>query len=231
MRPSATTAFTLAFGLALGAASHAQAQRIPSPYRYIEKGIEAGPIVGYVSSATGRFGFGPKGGLLTGVRWGIELAGPISFETTAGVIPGTRDIVSPARAEGDRVVGEADALMTTVDARLKFSVPGRRTWHRLSPFLVVGGGLAMDLAGEAPDDDLLEAEDRFEFGTSFFGTTGVGTRLFVTDRLSLRTDALFQLWQIDTPPGWAEPDRGFTGVEESEWVSGYRLSVSATIRW
>ena len=231
MRSSATLALTLVFVAVSGAVATVAAQSIPSPYRYIERGMEVGAEVGYVSSATGRFGYGPKGGLLTGARWGIELAGPVSFEAVTGVVSGTRDVVNPGRDEGDRVVGEADTRMTTIDARLKFSFTGRRSWHGLSPFLVAGGGIAMDLSGTSEDDELLEAEDQFDFGTSFFGTTGVGTRIFVSERLTLRTDAIFQLWQIDTPPGFAEPERGFESVEESEWVSGYRLSVSAVIRW
>ena len=97
--------------------------------------------------------------------------------------------------------------------------------------MVFGGGIALDLASDDAADELLEAEDRFEFGTSFFGTAGIGARWWISDRLTLRGDALFQLWQLDTPPGFATPERGFAGVEEAEWVNGLRLSVAALIRW
>ena len=225
------------FGLALIAASltglsrPAEAQSIPSPYRQIEAKKETGPFVGYVSAATGRFGYGPSGGLLVGARWGIELAGPVSFETVTSFMPGTRDVINPGRAEGDRKVGEADVLMSTIDARIKFSFAGQRTWHGVSPFMVFGGGVAFDLASDDPADDLVDAADRFEFGTSFFGTVGAGMRWWVSDRLTLRGDAIMQLWQLDTPPGFSTPERGFLAVEESEWAGGTRLSLSAVIRW
>jgi len=231
MRPSAFIGLTLVTVALAGLSSPASAQSIPSPYRHIEAKVETGPFVGYVSSNTGRFGFGPSGGLLVGGRWGIELAGPISFETTAGVISGSRDVMDPRRDVDDLKVGEADVLMTTIDGRLKFSFIGQRTWHNMSPFIVFGGGLALDLASDAVDDELLDPEDRFDFGTSFYGTAGAGARWWLSDRLTLRGDAIFQLWQIDTPLGFAEPERGFVGVEESEWANGFRLSVAALIRW
>lgn len=231
MRPSALFGLTLLILALAGLSTPAAAQDIPSPYRYIEAKKETGIFAGYVSAQTGRFGYGPSGGLLVGARWGIELSGPISFETAAGLIQGSRDVINPRRAEDDMKVGEADVLMSTIDGRLKFSFAGQRTWHSMSPFIVFGGGVAFDLATDDATDDLLEAEDRFDFGTSFYGTAGAGARWFLSDRITLRGDALFQLWQIDTPPGFAEPERGFPRVEESEWVSGYRLSVAALIRW
>ena len=231
MRPSAFFGLTFVIVALAGLSSPASAQNIPSPYRHIEANKEVGPLVGYVSSSTGRFGYGPSGGLLVGARWGIELSGPISFETTAGVIPGSRDVIDPRRELGDQKIDEADVLMTTIDARLKFSFTGQRTWNGISPFLVFGGGLAFDLASDDPADEALEPQDRFEFGTSFYGTAGGGARWWLSDRLTLRGDAAFQLWQIDTPPGFALPARGFIAVEESEWVSGFRLSVAAVLRW
>jgi hypothetical protein len=231
MRISAPVCLVLGTAALSGILNPAAAQSIPSPYQHIEAGSEAGPFVGYASVNTGRFGYGPRGGLLLGARWGIEVAGPISFETVVGVIPGTRDVINPGRAEGDRKVGEADVLMTSVDARFKFSFTGRRTWHSISPFLVFGGGLAFDLAPDAVDDELLDPADRFEYGTSFHGIMGAGTRWWINERLTLRGDAAFQLWRLDTPPGFATPERGFPSVEEKEWVSGLRLSMSALIRW
>jgi hypothetical protein len=38
----------------------------------------------------------------------VELTGPLSLEGVVGLVSGTRDIVSPARPEGDRVMGQGD---------------------------------------------------------------------------------------------------------------------------
>jgi hypothetical protein len=207
------------------------AQSVPSAYRFVDTRQEAGVFAGSASAAKGRFGFGPSGGPVVGARWGIDLTGPLGFETVASVITGTRDIINPAVVVGDRKIGEGDAMIGTLDARLRLTLTGDRTWHRLSPFFVAGGGIAMDLGSSAALDEELESDDRFEFGRSFFGTFGAGARYFVTDRLALRGDAVFSLWKIDTPPGFSDPDRGFTAVEESEWASALHLTLAAVIRF
>lgn len=207
------------------------AQSIPSSYRYLEERQEVGLFTGLMSAGAGRFGYAPDGGTPIGLRYGVELSGPLGFEGLVGVVDGSRDIVDPGRVEGDRVIGEADSRIAIIDARIRFSFPGRRSWKRLSPFIVFGGGIALDASPETALDDTLLAEDVFSFGTSFFGTLGAGTRWFVTDKVTLRADGIFSLWKVDTPPGYSDPARGFTGVEEGEWLRGNSLQFALMYRW
>lgn len=229
MRPRPWYSFVTVLALSLGGASQVEAQSIPSPFTFIEARQEAGPIFGIVDADPGRFEYAPRSGVVYGGRWGIELSGPLSLEGVATVIDGTRDVINPGRDEGDRVVGEADVLLTTLDARFKFSLTGDRMWHRLSPFIVAGGGVVFDAAGAQPDDELLEPEDQFKFGTSFYGTTGAGVRWFATRRFALRLDGTFSLWKVGTPPGFSERD--FEAVEQGEWLRSLGLTVSTLIRW
>ena len=212
-------------------APEAAAQDISSPYRFIEERQEAGAFAGYLTAKTGRFGYGPSGGLWLGGRYGLELAGPLSIEGVVGLVSGTRDIISPGRPEGDRVVGEADVLLTTIDGRLKLSVVGRRAWRGLSPFLLAGGGVAFDVAEAPAAETQIESDEVFEFGPSFFGTVGIGTRWFITERFTLRTDAIFSLWKITTPAGFADQQFGFGPVAEAEWVRGLSITGSLLFRW
>ena len=140
-------------------------------------------------------------------------------------------MIDPGRAEGDRIVGEADVLFGRAEGRLVITFTGDRTWRRLAPYLSLGGGMVFDLGGQEPADEILLPEDRFDFGSSFLGTAGLGTRLHLTERFTLRGEGTFSLYQIDTPPGFSDPGRGFTGVEESEWVSGLGLGLSLGIRF
>lgn len=222
--------WTLALAsLATPAVCHAQT--IPSSYEYLEQKQEIGPFVGHISTNAGRFGFGPKGGTVLGVRWGIEMSGPLSFEGVVGLLDSERDIVHPGREVGDQVVGVADALMTTIDLRLKFSLMGARAWKGISPFIVFGGGMAFDAAAtDTLESDLLAA-DRFDFGSSFYGTMGGGSRWFISDHFGLRADGVFSFWKLDTPPGFSDPDRSFEAVEESEWSRGLSFTISALYRW
>jgi hypothetical protein len=207
------------------------AQSIPSPYTYLEERQEIGLLFGYMNVANGRFNYGPKGGNLFGVRYGIELSGPLSFEGVIQYIDGTRWVVDPGREQGDRIIGEAPADITTIEARLKFTATGRRAWNGIAPFLAFGGGMALASSGEAELDGVLLADDRFDYGTSFFGTVSGGVRWYLTDRFTLRGDGVFSLWKIDTPPGYADPDRDFQDVGGGEWLLGRAVTVSLLWRW
>jgi hypothetical protein len=231
MRPAFQILSALWLGVALVPPTPTAGQAITSAYTFIENRQEAGLYGGYLSASTGRFGYGPSGGLMYGARYALHLSGPLSLEGVGGLISGTRDVINPARAEGDRIIGEGDVLLTTVDARLRLSATGDRAWHGLSPFLVFGGGVAFDVAEAAAADELLELRDVFEFGTTFFGTLGLGTRWFVSDSFTVRTDGTFSLWRLKTPPGFSDSDRSFEAVEDREWVRGLSLSVSLLYSW
>lgn len=207
------------------------AQTIPSAFERIEHSQEAGPFVGSFRGSEGSVGFGPGPGLITGGRYAVELGGPFSFEGVAGFLFGARDVIDPERPEGNRITGESDVQMLLVEARIKFALTGRRTWHRISPHLIFGGGVAHDFAGLQVDDERILEDDRFTFGTAFMATTGGGIRLFLSDRLSARAEALVHIWQLDTPDGYAEVGRGFEGIEESEWVNGLGLMVGLAYRF
>lgn len=196
------------------------AQTVPSAYRFIENRQEVDIFGGSTSPGTGRFEFGPGPGPLWGARYSLNISGPFGLEGVVSHSPTTRDIVDPGRAEGDRVIGEMSSQMVQVDVRLRFSLTGDRTWHRLAPFIVTGGGLLFDVANDNSDKDLLLAGDRFSYGTSFVGVLGGGLRWYPGDRFMVRGDMTLNLSRLTTPNGYSDPERAFTGVDEKEWVSG-----------
>lgn len=212
----------------------ANAQQIPSPYRYVETGQGAGAFIGVLDPGRGVFQLGPGAGTLLGVRYEITVSGPFSIEGVARGLSTTRDVRDPRRTPGDRKIGEADALLTSLDARVKFTLTGRRTWHGLSPYVMAGGGIVWDMEGQAEIDDRLRPEDRYEFGTSFLGLLGLGIRWLVADHLELRADGALDLYQIDTPAGYRDPDRDL-GLDvvapESEWVNGLEGTVGISVRF
>jgi hypothetical protein len=207
------------------------AQTIPSPYAFVEERQELGLFVGVADAGTGRFGFGPKGGPLYGLRYAVDLAGPLSLEGTASVIDGTRDVISPSRPEGDRKIGEADVLLTTIDARLRLAATGARTWHGLSPFILFGAGVAFDPAKHSISEALLDTDEIFDFGTKFTAMAGPGVRWSATRHLAVRGDMALSLWKLKTPSGFADPTLGILNVAEGEWVSSLSFSASFLFRW
>ncbi len=207
------------------------AQVVPSPYRFIENRQEADLFGGSMSPGTGRFGFGPAPGPTWGARYGVNISGPFGLEGVITHFPSTRDMVDPGRAEGDRVIGEMSSQLVQIDARLRFSLTGNRTWHRLAPFVFTGGGLIFDVSDDNSDEELLLAGDRFSFGTSFVGLLGGGLRWYLSDRFVARGDMSLFLYQLKTPRGYSDPERAFPGVDEKEWVSGPSFTLGIGFRF
>ncbi len=213
-------------GLALSlGAPRAQGQDVPSSYRFFETRQEAGVFVGVTNQGTGRFGYGPSPGTLLGARYSINLGGPFGLEGVFAYQPTTRDLVDPTREEGDRVVGEGDSKLVSFDARLRFSLTGDRTWKGVHPFVLMGIGMAWDVALDPPQNELLLPDDRYEFGRRLVALFGGGARWFLTDRILLRGDVFVNMYQLKTPRGYLDPSRDLSGVGQKEWVSGPILSI------
>ena len=206
-------------------------QSIPSPYRFLDTRQEVDIFMGTMSPGTGRFDYGPQPGTALGARYGINIAGPFGLEGVVTYLPTDRSIIDPGRAVGDFKIGEMPSDVIMLDVRLRFSITGNRSWHGLAPFVLAGGGLAFDGAGAKEDQELLLADDRFKFGTSFVGILGAGVRWYPGDRFFFRADTQLFLWQLKTPRGFSDPEREFEGVEEKEWVSGPSISLGFGIRF
>ena len=214
--------------LSFGAAS---AQEIPSPYRYIEKGQEVSLYAGIIDTDPGRFEFGPDDQQWLGARYSVVVSNAFSLEGMAGTSFGPRNVVNPARDEGDRIVEEAEVRLILLEARLQFALTGRRTWRGFQPFGFVGGGISFDTLGDQDEDFLLEERDRYEYGTRFTGSFGGGFRYAFSQRWMARVDAGLLLYKLGYPEGWRDPDRGFEGIPEDEWVSGRAVTLGLAWRF
>lgn len=227
-RPLVTLALALTL---LVLPSAVAAQVVPSPYRYMEKGQEVSLFAGYLATDPGRFGFGPGDQQQLGARYSVVVSNAFSLEGLASTMFGPRDVVNPARDEGDRVIEEAEVRLVSLEARLQFALTGRRTWHGFQPFGFAGGGVSFDTLGDQDEDVLLDEEDRYDFGTRLTGSFGGGFRFAVTQRWLVRVDAGLFLYKLGYPDGWREAALGFEGVPEDEWVSAKSISVGLAWRF
>ena len=208
------------------------AQSIPSPYRFIEERQELGVYSGTYWGDTGQFDLGPGPGVMAGLRWGIDLSGPLGLEAVGSWVSATRDVINPRRQEGDRKVGEADVGLVNLDARLRFALTGRRTWHGFQPFVFAGAGVAFDALGAQAADGQLPEIERYDFGTQFTGTAGLGSRFLLGKRWVLRLDAILLLYEVDTPRGFLDnPNLELGPIPESEWVSPTTVSLGFAFRF
>jgi hypothetical protein len=207
----------------------AEAQSIRSPYRFIEGRHEVGVFVAQIPGNRGTMELGPGDGLQFGARYGLELGGPFALEFGGFLLPTDRLVRAPtASGEAIEELGVADALVGGLDGRLRFTLTGPRSWHRLAPFVVAGGGVVGNLSGRIEEEADLPSEVRFDFGPSFLGLLGGGTRVFLSDHLVLRLDATVHFWKLGTPQAFLNLPESAGTVVQQEWpaVGGFSAGLS-----
>ncbi len=217
--------------LGVSTAGALAAQSIPSPYRFIEERQEIGVFAGLFHGDAGQYGFGPGPGPMSGIRYGLELTGPLGLEALASFVPTTRDVINPGREEGDRKVEEAEVALVLFEARLRFALTGRRTWHGFQPFAFIGAGLGFDAQGDQSEDLVIPPDDRFDFGTRFQASGGGGVRFLLGRRWVLRADAALLLYELQTPSGFFDEDRDLGVVPEKEWVNSTTVTLGFAFRF
>jgi hypothetical protein len=225
------SALLLAISAATVPCTEAASQTIPSAYRFLETSQSIGVTGGYVFTNEGALDLGPAAAAYFGGRYGIRISGPFSAEGEIAFLPTTRMVWDTVAGDTTReVVGEADMSLLIAKAGLRFNLTGPRTWRSLQPFLLVGGGIAIDIAGDASAEEELPEDLRLDFGTSFAGHLGGGVEWFLSDGLSLRVDARNVLWKLNTPTGFLANDRGRL-LPGDEWTQNFLLSAGISIHF
>lgn len=208
----------------------AEAQSIPSPYRYIETTQSAGAFAGWLITGKGDDEIGPHSAPLFGGRYTVRLSGPLSGEAGLAASPGQRTVQRRLSAAGDSVeleaVDDVSSLVLIGEAGLRFHVTGPRTWNGLAPYLALTGGGVWDVLGTSEVDEALEESQRVDFGPGFAVGFGAGTDWFLTERLSLRLEARDYLWRLETPPGLTQAQRA-----ETQWTHNVGLTLGAALHF
>lgn len=221
--------------LILGAvlAQPASAQRIDSPYRFLDHSQFLGGFGGYTWLSDGRIGLGPEPAPLLGVGWSIRVSGPFAVALDIGYMPTTRVVRDTAFVAADSTfqqTGESDVRLVTAMANLRFNLTGARTWHGVQPFALLGAGAAVDFGGGSAADLALQPNMRFDMGTSFAGQLGAGIDWFPSSRVSIRLDARNMLWKLDVPEAFRLTDAG-RELPGSEWEQNFALAAGLSIHF
>lgn len=215
------------FLLTAASAADAAAQRIDSPYRFLDRSQYVGVYAGQMWAEEGQLLMGPQPAPTFGARWAIRLSGPFSIGADVGVTPTTRTVRDTVFVLPDsvyRAVGEADMMLVSIMAEGRFSIVGARTWHGLHPFLNAGAGVVFDAAGTPAIEQDVPPSERFNFGTSFAGHLGAGIDWFATDRVSVRVDGRGLFWRLGVPE--VLPQR--RAIPRSEWENNVVLTAGVS---
>ncbi len=212
---------------ALAGPAHAQAQRIASPYRFVERKQDIGPFTSYLYTDRGRANLGPDSGLLYGVRYALRVTEPLRFSAFAAFFPAQRDVIDPTGENAPNVVGTEELDLLFVSGQLHLVLTGSRTWHNFAPYVIAGLGLIIELTGDPScavgstrPDCRVAVRERFEFGTSFLGTGGLGLMWIPSGRLGVRLQVTNMIWRLRAPGEFF--DLGL--APETDWTNNLELS-------
>ena len=200
-----------------------------SPYHDIPKGHTVTVYAGQFGGSGGRFEIAPHDGAVFGLRYDIRTASALQMGLLFGRGTMERMIVDPFVEVENRVSGPVDETVSFVELDLQLNLTGGKTWHRLAPFVGVGGGLA--LPSDTPADT-----SGFELGKKIYLVPHAGFRFFLTDRIHLRTDARVIFWKVNYPTSFTleptlDPDAPpvIDDGRVSEWTTSSWLQAGLGI--
>lgn len=194
MRSFVLTAFAF---LGLAASAGAQVGHDPqaSPYRTLRYGQFIGATVGYFNGSGGQVQVAPHEGTTVGLRYDFLGNGTITVGLGVSYGSMNRMLADPNQPIENALSGPVKQSVTITEAILQFNITGGKTWHRLAPFL--SGGFGLVLAGATPED-----ETEFKFRTKLHITPGIGTRVFLSDRMFVKLEARNTFWQASYPAAY-----------------------------
>lgn len=222
-------------GMAFGPVSAAaQDESIDTPYRWIERGTRVGLVGGYIFTNRGDPEFGPGSSPFLGARLRARLSSPLSLEIGVGYGNSNEYVIDPRLDGGPAVVDTVNADWLIIQASLQFALTGARSYHKLQPFVVLGGGVLQGLSTGASDALASPQQPfKYEIGTAGLVHLGVGAEYDVSSRVGLTFEVRDNLWRVKTPPGWFTPDvlrnlldTGATAPSNAQWTHNFELTLS-----
>lgn len=184
-----------------------------SPYRDITKSKTITAFYGDLAGDGGKVGVGPHNGHAIGGRAELRLSGPVTFGLSFAQGTLERLVVSAEDSVDNRVDGPVDQKMTFIEAGLQFNVTGRKTWHRLAPFvgMSIGFAIAEDLKQSVAADS-----SGYRFGTKIVLTPSIGVHLHLSQNLGIRLEARQLFWKLKYPLSYTQEPAAEPSPDENE---------------
>lgn len=165
-----------------------------SPYTDLEHKQEITWLFGYMRARHDPAGVAPRSAALTGLRYEINLAGPLGFGADFTRSFSDRTVLDPTKPLATRTVGTASTPVYSADVALALDLTGRKSWHHLVPQL--RGGLGV-VTSNAKDES-----SGYSFGTPFAFNFGGGVKYVPGGRLQLRVDVTDRVFKLSYPDSY-----------------------------
>lgn len=183
-----------------------------SPYRDIAHSKTITAMYGDIGGDGGKVGVGPHNGHAYGVRAELRLSGPVTFGVSFAKGKLERLVVSAEDSVDNRVDGPVEQDMTFIEGSLQLNITGRKTWHRLAPFIGMSVGYVhgSDLkASQATDSS------GYRFGGKLYFTPSAGVSVHLNSVVALRFEARQMFWKLSYPLSYTGEPAAQPGDEEN----------------
>jgi hypothetical protein len=165
-----------------------------SPYRDLEHKQEITWLAGYMKARHDPAGVAPRSAAVTGLRYEINLVGPLGLSADLTRSSSERTKLDPAKPLATRTVGTESTPVYAGDIALALDLTGRKSWNHLVP--QIRGGLGV-VSSSAKDDS-----SGYAFGTPFAFTFGGGLKFVPGGRLQLRADLTDRVFKLSYPDSY-----------------------------
>ena len=193
-----------------------------SPYTDLEHKQELTWLLGYVRTRHDPAGVAPRSAPLTGVRYELNLVGPLALSADLIRSFSERNVLDPARPAVTRDGGTESTPVYSADLGLALDLTGRKSWHHLVPQLRAALGV---VTSRAKDDS-----SGFSFGTPFALSFGGGLKFVPGGRLQLRMDVTDRVFKLSYPDSYFRKASDNTSVlEETTPRSFYTHHAALTV--
>ena len=228
LRSSAVPAVLVALGLAGATVSlAAQVGHEPdrSPYRDIESSHTLTPSFGYMWGSGGTLGLGPHKGTVYGLRADARVSGPLTLGLAMSYGDLKRNYFDLQDSTGTALRGQITTHVVQAEVSAQFNLTGKKSWHRLAPFIGINGGLAFATSAKVDSSG-------YKFGAKFVFAPMVGTRIAIAKGVLLRAEWRWNFWQLKYPATYTLLTPGqerLLGSTLSEWVATPTLTAGLSI--
>jgi hypothetical protein len=134
---------------------------------------------------------GVRPGLMLAGRLNVRLSGALDISATFGEAFTSRLQIN-AGGDTARIMGNLKVRLLAADLGLQLNLTGDKTWHRLAPYVYIGGGIT------TPSAKVVDPGG-FELGTNFDVVPALGTRLFVSRGLELQFEVRDYYYRYNFP--------------------------------
>ena len=195
-----------------------------SPFKDLEYRQELTPFGGYARARVDPAGVLPQSASIAGLRYELYIAGPVWLTSGVSAMFSDRTVIDPTKPQVSRFVGTETANVYALDLGFALGLTGRKSWHRLAPY--VGAGVGVVTSGAADDTT------GYKFGTPFAFTFGAGVKFVPGGRLQLRADVGERLFKQKYPDSYYRTASDNTAVltdsPRSYWTNHGLLTVGVS---